>query len=148
MQNQHTRELISEKKKITQAQQQRPESPTVTLTWHASKYKVHKLHQRRLDRSLLLCLCDIFQALINSPVWCDAWQRRGIWWQLCGMVHATGMQRICIFCVPSFNCHRIHTAGIEGHLDMCVLRLNPKLFCDWLLLSLSCWKLEAKQVIN
>ena len=27
-------------------QQQRPESPTVILTWHASKYKVHKLHQR------------------------------------------------------------------------------------------------------
>ena len=26
--------------------QQRPESPTVTLIWHASKYKAHKLHQR------------------------------------------------------------------------------------------------------
>ena len=26
--------------------QQRPESPTVTLTWHASKYKAYKLHQR------------------------------------------------------------------------------------------------------
>ena len=33
-------------KDVTQTQQQRPESPTVTLTWHASKYKVHKLHQR------------------------------------------------------------------------------------------------------
>ena len=31
---------------ITQAQQQRPESPTVTLTWRACKYKVYKLHQR------------------------------------------------------------------------------------------------------
>ena len=32
---------------ITQfIQQQRPEPPTVTLTWHACKYKVHKLHQR------------------------------------------------------------------------------------------------------
>ena len=30
----------------THTQQQRPESPTVPLTWHASKYKVHKLHQR------------------------------------------------------------------------------------------------------
>ena len=29
-----------------QTQQQRPESPTVTLTWHASKYRVHKLHHR------------------------------------------------------------------------------------------------------
>ena len=28
----------------TQTQQQRPESPTVTLIWHASKYEVHKLH--------------------------------------------------------------------------------------------------------
>ena len=26
--------------------QQRPVSPTVTLTWHVSKYKVNKLHQR------------------------------------------------------------------------------------------------------
>ena len=28
-------------KGVTQAQPQRPESPTVTLTWHACKYKVH-----------------------------------------------------------------------------------------------------------
>ena len=33
-------------KYVRQVQQQRPESPTVTLTWHACKYKVHKLHQR------------------------------------------------------------------------------------------------------
>ena len=33
-------------KDFTQTQQQRPESPTVTLTWHASKYQGHKLHQR------------------------------------------------------------------------------------------------------
>ena len=26
--------------------QQKPELPTVTLIWHACKYKVHKLHQR------------------------------------------------------------------------------------------------------
>ena len=32
-------------KAVTQTQQQRPESPTVTLTWHASKFKVPKLHQ-------------------------------------------------------------------------------------------------------
>ena len=33
-------------KYVTQVQQQRPESSAVTLTWHACKYKVHKLHQR------------------------------------------------------------------------------------------------------
>ena len=33
-------------KDITETQQQRPESPTVTLTWHASTYRVHKLHYR------------------------------------------------------------------------------------------------------
>ena len=32
-------------KDVTQTQQQRPESPTVALTWHASKHKVHKLHR-------------------------------------------------------------------------------------------------------
>ena len=31
-------------KYVTQVQQQRPESPTVTLTWQACKHKVHKLH--------------------------------------------------------------------------------------------------------
>ena len=33
-------------KDVREAQQQRPESPTVTLTWHACKYKVHKLAHR------------------------------------------------------------------------------------------------------
>ena len=33
-------------KDVTQTHQQRPELPTVPLTWHASKYKVPKLHQR------------------------------------------------------------------------------------------------------
>ena len=32
----------------TQVQQQRPESPTVTLTWHACKYKVHKEVSRQV----------------------------------------------------------------------------------------------------
>ena len=73
VQNQHTRELISARStshkhnnkdlcnspgmrvttryinstRVTASKpHQRPESPTVTFTWHASKYKVHKLHQR------------------------------------------------------------------------------------------------------
>ena len=83
-------------KDVTQTQQQRPELLTVTLTWRASKYKVHKFHQsyihfgsvhvllvdsmylvftrmpglsyhRRL-RSLLLCLCDVFRALLSFLV--------------------------------------------------------------------------------
>ena len=42
-------------KDVTQTQQQRPQSPTVTLTWHAGKHKVHKLHHRcwKFDDSLL-----------------------------------------------------------------------------------------------
>ena len=35
---------------VTQVRQQRPESPTVTLTRHACKYKLHKLHQRCIPR--------------------------------------------------------------------------------------------------
>ena len=31
----------SRSKDVTQTQQQKPESPTITLTWHAGKYKVH-----------------------------------------------------------------------------------------------------------
>ena len=36
-------------KDVTQTEQQRPESPTVTLTCHVSKYKGHELHQRCID---------------------------------------------------------------------------------------------------
>ena len=43
--NQH-KGVKKRSKYVTRVQQQRPESPTVTLTWHACKYKVHKLHQR------------------------------------------------------------------------------------------------------
>ena len=32
--------------------QQRPESPTVTLTWHTSKYEVRKLHERYILRGV------------------------------------------------------------------------------------------------
>ena len=39
--NQHPKDVI-------QTQQQRPESPTVTLTWNASKHKVRKFHQMYL----------------------------------------------------------------------------------------------------
>ena len=39
---------------FTQTKQQRPESPNVLLTWHASKYKVHKLNQ-----TYILTVADI-----------------------------------------------------------------------------------------
>ena len=38
---------------VTQVQQQRPESPTVTLTWHACKHKVHKLQQKYILKEVL-----------------------------------------------------------------------------------------------
>ena len=41
-QNQETRELISARR--ASHKQPRPKSPMVPITWHASKYKVHKLH--------------------------------------------------------------------------------------------------------
>ena len=45
-----------------QVQQQRPESPAVTLTRHACKYKVHKLHQRYILFIILIinnvCVCS------------------------------------------------------------------------------------------
>ena len=47
-------------KYLTQVQQQRPESPTVTLTWHACKYKVHKLHQRYFLKLFFLFFFSFF----------------------------------------------------------------------------------------
>ena len=40
-------------KYVTQVQQQRPESPTVTLTSHSCKYKVHTLNQRYIPCVLI-----------------------------------------------------------------------------------------------
>ena len=76
--------------KTKRSKQQRPESPTVTFTWYACKYKVHKLHQRyilplmdfmylvftrmlgesyhRRLRPLLSFVCYVIRALINSLV--------------------------------------------------------------------------------
>ena len=58
-------------KYVTQVQQQRPESPTVTtvtLTWHACKYKVHKLHQRYILRIFVKVEVDVLGLPVpNSP---------------------------------------------------------------------------------
>ena len=52
-------------KYITWVQQQKPESSTVTLTWNACKYKVHKLHQRYIlfgpD-----CFCSFAATMMNT----------------------------------------------------------------------------------
>ena len=48
--------------------QQRQELPTVTLTWHASKYKVHKppeVHPLLIDREQLV---TSFQAVEDVPL--------------------------------------------------------------------------------
>ena len=37
---------VNQRSKAVTQIQQKPESLTVNLTWHASKYKVHKFHQR------------------------------------------------------------------------------------------------------
>ena len=48
-------------KGVTKTQQQRPtESPEITLTWHANKYKVHKLRATRATASdIFVCFNNI-----------------------------------------------------------------------------------------
>ena len=48
-------------KYVTQMRQQRPKSPTVTLTWHACKCKLHKLHQ-----SFFFLLSTVFVIVLNT----------------------------------------------------------------------------------
>ena len=94
MYNQRTRELICARKTSQQRrQQQRPQYPTVTLTWHASKYKVHKLHQRILSPGM-----RANTRYINSIRGC-------LWWSLCTcyllacQVRITvGDSGLCCFC--------------------------------------------------
>ena len=42
----HTNELISTQNTSHKHNNKKPELPTLTLSWHACKYRVHKLHQR------------------------------------------------------------------------------------------------------
>ena len=75
-------------KYVTQIQQQRPESPVVTLTWHAYKYKVHKLHQR----CILQILEDVplveFMSLVFTHMPGEI-LRMHLWWSLCTLyLHA------------------------------------------------------------
>ena len=80
-------------KDVTQAQQQRPQYPTKTLSWHASKCKVHKLNQRILSPGL-----RVNTRYINSIRGC-------LWWSLCTcyllacQVRVTvGDSGLCCFC--------------------------------------------------
>ena len=57
-------------KGVPQTQQQRPESPNVTLTWHARWYKVHKLRQSRYINSTRLCTLQVDTRYINSTRLC------------------------------------------------------------------------------
>ena len=58
LENQQSRELISAQRSHTQ--QQRSKLPTETLTWHASKYMAHKVHQRYILKK------DVH----NNNLWC------------------------------------------------------------------------------
>ena len=90
------KEVNQHSKDVTQTQQQRLESPTLTLTWHASKRfktppEIHSPHHLILENAhlvdllhrvftrmqsesyrwaftSLLCFCYVFRALINSLV--------------------------------------------------------------------------------
>ena len=75
MWNQQTRELISAQKTSLKHNNKDPESPRVTFNWHASKSKVHKLHQRKhlVQHSVPLVplfknevIMSIYHALINA----------------------------------------------------------------------------------
>ena len=62
---------------VTKTQQQRHESPTVTLTWHASKYKEHKLHQTMYLMwnlcTLYLLACQVKVTVGDSGLCCCVW---------------------------------------------------------------------------
>ena len=63
--NQQRRELISDRKRSHELEKDSPELPTVSLTWHAGKHKVHKLHHQRY----VLSFCaDLFLLGIRSTL--------------------------------------------------------------------------------
>ena len=59
-------------------QQQRPQSLTVTLTWHACKYKVHELHWRYIPFKKKIV--SYFKRFL-TPLWVDS--ARALWASFC-----------------------------------------------------------------
>ena len=104
--------------------------PTVTLTWHVCKYKVHKLHQRyilnlhayqvsysRQLRSLLLCLCDTFQALMTSLGCCFCMSALGlVLFQICTLTNYA-FYRARVLCVWPFFYYHPSTWAATHHLS-------------------------------
>ena len=68
VQNQHTMELISARKMSHKNKQQRPEDVPLVESMHLVLTRMPCESYRRRLRSLLLCLCGVFRALINSLV--------------------------------------------------------------------------------
>ena len=74
-------------KYVTQVQQ-RPESPTVTLTWNACKYEVHKLHQRYIWSDDARALRASFSFVSNMALFQGHWDA----------------EEFVFFCPTSFFC--------------------------------------------
>ena len=74
------------------------ESPTVTLTWHACKYKVHKLHHYwSYIYDLILYLCIMYYTVCYLP---------GIFYAVVRQISMLFIDnRISVFCIPEVH-HR------------------------------------------
>ena len=115
---------------------QRPESSTLTLTWHAGLYVPWiillacqvRVTVGQLARSLLFCLCDVFRALIYLPC-------------------------VLVVCVPrSHNCFRsaVRVFIPFADLSFCVLlmSLQSHTISGTLRALLSGIFLQMKDVVN
>jgi len=89
-----TRVLISAQK--TSTQQNRPESPTVTLNWHTSKNEEHKLHQRymlRLRMKGCSCTTKVQAAAFSCPYLTE---NKAPWGCLCCQWHYKNLSSLLL----------------------------------------------------
>ena len=112
--NQHTRELISAPKYVIQVQKQKPESPTVTLTWHACKYKTYtELHQRcilKVSNAWFKVSNDWSREIWNQVrqlpfIWIQYHAYHGCWLLECAIIWIQ-MNGICFHWLQSTQYHR------------------------------------------
>ena len=110
-------------KDVTQTQQQRPETPKVTLTWHASRYKVHKLHQStRYINSTRVCTLRVDTRYMNSTRVCT----------LRADTRYMNSTRVCTLRVDTryINSTRVCTLRIDtryiNSTRVCILRVDTR----------------------
>ena len=117
-------------KDVSQTPQQRPKSHMITVTWHSSKYKVHKLHQGYTPQTDALPPPSLSVTLRRRHRCAQAYDRTNIYlfetWHrslslcLCDVFLAPISSLVCWFCTSALGLIQFQIVPIHSEVNMCI----------------------------